>query len=607
MKIVKIKISNYRSINNLILNIDKDNNFISFCGANNVGKTNVLNALVLFFNKVDYIPEKDCPYHKYYATRGGHYQPKIEIHFKDSKGDIIKIIKNWNLTQADIKKENKIFDISGIKNKKELFAKDLNNILDKINFFYLQSINISFPETIKYIMNSDIIDLETGKTRMSGRKKEMKEAIEKVLDELQSILDSLGENITPLLEKYKEGWGVAFDLPEEINTFRDLMIGKIDFYIRDKSNSKSIDAKGAGLQRLTHILMYFRILEKINEKKQSVILAIDEPDVYLHSGLQKKLLCDIKRFSKNNQIFITTHSPTFIDTVKLSNVFLLDQEVAPKKYKRATRKSGIKEFNAVSTKKVDLNNENGISILKNYLGIENTDYLLFDRYNILVEGEEDKIYLSKLMQHFNINIPNIIPVNGADNMSKYLEFYNSIAKKDDKNIFIVLLDNDNKGRDIYKKIKSEKFSNINVDKKFIISFFGFDPKIDKNGNNNANIETEDFLNPEILCYLTNKILDNNKLKKFNKKKIKEIVDNIQKPAHKNSGILFMLENEKNKLNPDDGQKMQINGEGVKSGIAKVFLNLDKEIIKLIGNKDNNKNDNSYKFLKEISKFKLNNN
>ena len=51
MKIRKIKISNFRSIVKLNIKIDKKNNFICFCGPNNVGKTNILNALNLFFDK----------------------------------------------------------------------------------------------------------------------------------------------------------------------------------------------------------------------------------------------------------------------------------------------------------------------------------------------------------------------------------------------------------------------------------------------------------------------------------------------------------------------------------------------------------------------------
>ena len=590
-----------RKLSNLDIKINEKNDLVSFCGANNVGKTNILNALSLFFDKIDYIPEKDCPNHKFYGTQGGSYQPKITITFKDDTGQY-QITKDWNITKQTRKKADILFTISGKKNMNKLTDSESFSFLKKINFFYLSSINVSFPETIKYIMNSDIIDLETSGTRMRGKKKEMKEEIEKILKDLQSLLDTLGSAISPLLERYKEGWGLAFDLPKEVNTFRDLMIAEVDFYIKDKSNSKAIDAKGSGLQRLCHILMHFRIIDKLNQNKESVILAIDEPDVYLHSGLQKKLLEDINKYIDNNQIFVTTHSPIFIDTIKLSNVFLLDQKVEEnKEYVRGKRKTAEnKKFNVVSTELVNFNESNGISKLKTYLGIDDKDNLLFDKYNLLVEGEEDKIYLSKLMTHFNIEVPNIISCNGADNMIKYLEFYESMADKSNKNKFVIILDDDQKGRDVFRQINHLKYKNIIIEKKYIITYSGYEPKKDQNGNSNANIEIEDFIKPEILCHLVNELLLKNKLRKFSHKDIQEITRNIKKPAFQNAGILALLENKKNALNPDDGQAVTISGGPIKGGMAHLFNRLDNDIITLIGgNKDT---DNQYivNFLNEIS-------
>jgi len=601
MFIKKIKIVNYRSIVNIDIKIDENNNFICFCGANNVGKTNVLNALSLFFGKYDYIPEKDCPNHKYYGTRGGSYQSKIEIDFIDENNNY-KIIKDWNKTLSD-KDDEKLYKINGTKNKEKLEEKEVERLLQKINFFFLPSINISFPEAIKYLMNNDIIDLETNGMKMSGKKGDMKTKIEQVLYDLKSILEILGNNISPSLEKYKEGWGVAFDLPTEVSTFRDLMIGEIDFYIKDKSNSKAIDAKGSGLQRLCHILMYFRIIEKLNVKNEKTIICVDEPDVYLHSGLQRKLLEDIKNKIEDNQIFITTHSPIFIDTVKLSNVFLLDQTVEEKKYQRAKRKNSELKFNAIQTHLVDFNESSGISILKNYLGITDKDNLLFDKYNILVEGEEDKIYLSKLLQHFNLNIPNIISCNGADNIPKYLDFYNSITESNSNVNFLVLLDNDQKGREVKSKIKIDGYKNLKIEVKFIIAFSGFSPTLNKNGNSSANIEIEDFLDPEIICYLCNKIFKKKRLNEFKTQHIKIISSNIVKSAFQNNGILELLENKKNELNPDNGQTIKINTSdkgGFKSGIANIFNELDKNIINLVGSATDEKNKHIFNFLKKIS-------
>ncbi len=50
IKIAKVKIERFRSINNLEMDISADNNLIAICGKNNVGKTNSLRAINIFFN-----------------------------------------------------------------------------------------------------------------------------------------------------------------------------------------------------------------------------------------------------------------------------------------------------------------------------------------------------------------------------------------------------------------------------------------------------------------------------------------------------------------------------------------------------------------------------
>ena len=78
MKIKSIDIKRYRSIDDLKLVIDTSTNFISICGPNNVGKTNVLRALNLFFNPDRYVFEKDPPHLKQH-TRGGSVATEINL------------------------------------------------------------------------------------------------------------------------------------------------------------------------------------------------------------------------------------------------------------------------------------------------------------------------------------------------------------------------------------------------------------------------------------------------------------------------------------------------------------------------------------------------
>jgi predicted ATP-dependent endonuclease of OLD family len=78
LKITKIQIKRFRSINDLTLEIDSLHNIITICGQNNVGKTNVLRALSLFFNKVFFSFKDDVPEYKQ-MTLGASVYPYISL------------------------------------------------------------------------------------------------------------------------------------------------------------------------------------------------------------------------------------------------------------------------------------------------------------------------------------------------------------------------------------------------------------------------------------------------------------------------------------------------------------------------------------------------
>ena len=64
--------------------------------------------------------------------------------------------------------------------------------------------------------------------------------------------------------------------------------------------------KGAGLQRLATILLNFEMLSRLDSKK-NIFVCIDEPDAYLHEGLQRKLKRLFDEKNNSMQLFFTTH------------------------------------------------------------------------------------------------------------------------------------------------------------------------------------------------------------------------------------------------------------------------------------------------------------
>jgi len=430
-------------------------------------------------------------------------------------------------------------------------------VLEKVHCFYIESINVSYPKLINNLIDT-VFEVAFANTRFSGDKKALKGAYEQYTVGLLEVLQNLSNEINPLFKEYKENWEVEFSLDSDIKKFRDIITDDIEFFINDSSN-KHIESKGSGLQRLAYILLHFKIIEKL---KKTVILLIDEPDIFLHQSLQKTLHSHMQQIKSKAQIFITTHSPIFIDSYTLNNVFLLDLEITEKHYQRRKR-----NYNELKTKLVDISGVNGDHKIKQYLGIDNKDFEVLRNYNILVEGEGDLIYLKELGKYFGIEIPNIIPLGGVDNANRELSFYNNFYHGTEiKPKIVLLIDNDHAGREVFDKVSRHKskdhYLNLDLIIKLLPNVLG-----ENNRDNARNNEIEDFIYPEIIVELVNKVLAKKSLKKIVSSKIET---KISQTAFKNSGILTLIENEKNEKNPEQGAIINISSESVKNNMAKFF-------------------------------------
>ncbi|WP_143160528.1 hypothetical protein [Clostridium grantii] len=89
-------------------------------------------------------------------------------------------------------------------------------------------------------------------------------------------------------------------------------------------------------------------------------------------------------------------------------------------------------------------------------------------------------------------------------------------------------------------------------------------------------------------------------------KIEEISKKIKLPAHSNRGILYLIENEKNNVNPYDGDRLNFIGsgksaDGLKRGIANSFKIQGNITLSKLIKEESEKYPSVKKFLKEITK------
>ena len=568
IKIIKISISRYRSILSLDLPITEDNNLVALCGKNNVGKTNTLRALKLFFKPEEFDASMDIPKIKH-ATGGQSVYPKIELLFSDSIDmsyySISRDMKEYSAGNSGLSgytyklaKKRKI-------NKQKMSEEDVDIFLKKMEFVYIESINVFMPELISNLTEG-MIDVQYNKSRFSESKLNLKKSYEAYIDGLQEILNSFSGEISDVFRSFQTGWNVRFNVPKRSDSFRELISDDVTLLLND-NGSEGVLEKGAGLQRLTTILLNFEMLKRMNRNKQ-VIVCIDEPDVYLHEGLQRKLKEFFDEKSLSMQLFLTTHSKIFINPYSMKNVFLLDSH----NYEQfSVRKQ--KTIQVTETYLINIKEEEGYKKICSHLGIEQLRYELLQPNNILVEGNCDKKYLTELGCYFGLKIPNIEALNGADNAIKYLDFYDSYYHNDTpsyKPKVKVLFDNDPKGRDIYQKVKAKNYMHIEVSVHLLSNYSNTTSK--DLVNNLANNEIEDFLYPEVICMLINTLLTKRGMKKISEVKVCKA---IKTKAFREKGILELCEHEKNVVNPDNGAEISFVSSGaatnrVKEGLAGMF-------------------------------------
>ena len=161
------------------MEIDQESNIIAICGKNNVGKTNALRAINVFFNPEQYDKSVDMTTLKK-ATGGGTTHPKITVTFWDDKTnyyyEIVRDINSYEKNENDLtcsryeRRKNGVRKINSVKVEKR---EEIQSILNKFDFTYIESINVILPELINDITD-EVIDAEYDKVKFSNRKKQLK-------------------------------------------------------------------------------------------------------------------------------------------------------------------------------------------------------------------------------------------------------------------------------------------------------------------------------------------------------------------------------------------------------------------------------------------------
>lgn len=167
----------------------------------------------------------------------------------------------------------------------------------------------------------------------------------------------------------------------------------INLLVKDNGFTAEIGKMGNGLQ------MWLQIMWFLSRSKDCKLIILDEPDVYMHSDMQRKVLELVKR--KFEQVIIATHSLEIISRVSPDSLLEINEK--DKKMHYAT--------DSVSAQKIidDIGGVQNLSLLK----LGRTRKCLF------VEGKDLKYINSfyEILYGKQLNITTI-PFGGFNNISR---------------------------------------------------------------------------------------------------------------------------------------------------------------------------------------------
>lgn len=151
-------------------------------------------------------------------------------------------------------------------------------------------------------------------------------------------------------------------------------------------------AKGHGLQRsVVFGLIQMLILSQRGQllpteaqseatPSQPIILAIEEPELYVHPQMQRMVFSVLREFSQSDQVIYTTHCPAFVAVVSYHCIGVVKKESIPE---------GTRVHQCASGVLGSLDDRKGFQLLTSF-GLEHNQ-MFFAKNIILVEGRQDVI------------------------------------------------------------------------------------------------------------------------------------------------------------------------------------------------------------------------
>jgi predicted ATP-dependent endonuclease of OLD family len=338
MKIKTIILHNFRSIKEQTFNL-KDYSLL--IGANNSGKTSVIDTLMIFYEKEKFDKE-DIPK---FQTDDQEIWIEIEFHLTDNEFENLKAEYKQDNNSLKVRKYLKSSQSDRVKsNQSNIYGYEGGNLSNNL-FYGAKNISEAKLGDVIYIPEVAKVDEYTKLSGPSAFRDSLNFVVKKVVKNSPSF-DSLSKSFIDFNEKFKtesskdgvsiqnfiddvnkeiKDWDVSFGV--DINEIKpeEIIKNLVSHYLEEKHLQERLDISsfGQGLQRhliytLIKLSAKYKEIPVKKEKKEFspdfTLILFEEPEAFLHPAQQEILNLSLGEIAsaENQQVLISTHSSHFV-------------------------------------------------------------------------------------------------------------------------------------------------------------------------------------------------------------------------------------------------------------------------------------------------------
>jgi putative ATP-dependent endonuclease of OLD family len=456
MKIVKVRIDNYRNLDKVEMYFNPDMNFL--IGENDLGKSNLLDMFDVVFNRrrfseEDFFNNSNLIKIEFSLLLSEAEKGNFEDYFDPIDNNLINIIAKQEAPDEDLKYFHK-------ESEEEIHYSKLRCV----NFLKYDSLRTPQEELTFY--------------RRRGVGKFLSYLVNRVVTEDDKQDDFIKkESINPILLYINE-------IFKKMRLIKDFMISAsiekeitdLVFRILTIKDSQGIEIQKTGHGVQFSLLIMLHILERLmqiiedkrrqeclftanGEKTISLILGMDEPEIHLHPYMQRSLMNFVSSFLQNKEALFSSLVKELFDIDKFDgqtiivshspNILLNNYKYIARFYKEESK------IKVTSGSQLQLTPEIEKHLLKNFSYIKEA---FFSRCVIIVEGDTEygalPMWAEKIIGNLDDLGITVIHGGGANSIPPIANLLNKLKLS---NVRIV-------DRDVYEssRIKYDSIPNLFV-------------------------------------------------------------------------------------------------------------------------------------------------